>query len=310
MERQILIECGDAWFEFTKSRTGQLDFAGKVEGCISKSELDGFHEIASSTYFSPSFYIYVCDSLNMSPVLWIAPDVDVSRKDEFEYLLHVGALLAAVNAKDSLLAGELYLRRRNTFDQFTPLTQFIIEEISVEILFSLCFGRMQNVCPEDIPVVFDLAREKLSFDPSRESLEQAFMRYFKDKTVTVTLPLVGTQFYCWDPEPEVLERLCDNLSAEDLLGAASKIRKAKHDFYASLKTTVQAEPYNLHDVNAILVCIENIEAKICGNPGMEKAGHIRALAAKVLRVAKAKKMAYKAELTRLSGGQIVVKLEA
>lgn len=309
MERQILIECGDVWFEFTKSKTGQLDFAGKVEGCVLKSELGGFQEIAGSAYFSPSYYVYVCDSLNMNPVLWISPDVDVSQTDEFDYLLHVGALLAAVNAGDSLLAGELYLRRRKTFEKFTPLTRYIIEEISVEILFSLCFGRMQNVNPNDIPIVFDSAFERLGFDPSCETLEQAFMRYFKKNTVTVTLPLVGTQFYYWDSEPEILEKLCDNLSAEDLFGAAKKIRKTKHDFYASLKTTVQAEPYNPHDVNAILVCIENIEAKICGNPGMEKAGHIRALAAKILRESKPKKLAYKSELARISDGQIVVRME-
>ena len=30
-EKQILINCGKKWFEFSKSRTGQLDYCGKVE---------------------------------------------------------------------------------------------------------------------------------------------------------------------------------------------------------------------------------------------------------------------------------------
>ena len=89
---------------------------------------------------------------------------------------------------------------------------------------------------------------------------------------------------------------------------AEKIRKAKHDFYESLETTVQAEPYNSHDKNSILVCIESPEAKIAGNPGLEKAGHIRALAAKIIREAKPKKMNYDGKLTSLAGDTIVVEL--
>ena len=306
MDRQILIKCGERWFEFTKSKTGQLDFAGKVDGT---PRVDGWQEIAGSVYYSPTFYTFLSDKMNMTPLVYVADGVDISERDTYEYLLHVGALLSAVNAKDSLLAGELYLRRRKTFEQFAPLSQFIMEEISVEILFSLCFGKMQNVSPNEIPLVFNSAREKLCFDPSHETLEQAFMRFFKQNQISLTLPLVGTQFYFWDSEPEVLERLCDNLSADDLLGVARKIREAKHDFYASLEVRAQAEPYNPHDENSILVSIEDIAAKVSGNPGLEKAGHIRALAAKILREAKPKQMAYKAELASVSGNGIVVRVE-
>ena len=67
MNKQILINCGVSWFEFTKSKTGQLDFAGKIEGKIDKSELANFQEIAGSSYLSPCFYVYICESLNMTP---------------------------------------------------------------------------------------------------------------------------------------------------------------------------------------------------------------------------------------------------
>ena len=90
---------------------------------------------------------------------------------------------------------------------------------------------------------------------------------------------------------------------------AEKIRKTKHDFYENLETVVQAEPYNQYDKNSILVCIENTGAKISGNPGLEKAGHIRALAAKIIREAKPKKMNYGGKLASLSGNEIVVELE-
>ena len=90
---------------------------------------------------------------------------------------------------------------------------------------------------------------------------------------------------------------------------AEKIRNAKHGFYESLITSVQAEPYNSHDKNAILICIESPEAKISGNSGLEKAGHIRALAAKIIREAKPKKMNYNGKLASLAGDKIVVEIE-
>ena len=104
----------------------------------------------------------------------------------------------------------------------------------------------------------------------------------------------------------LLTKLTDNLSADDLTGNAEKIRNAKHNFYESLKVSVQAEPYNHADKNSILVCIENVEAKLFGNPGLEKAGHIRALAAEIIREAKPKKMSYSAKLASLSYRETVV----
>ena len=307
MNFQILIKTASDWFEFTKSKTGQLDYVGKWEK-NDMPRVDGAQELISSTFYSPAWYVYIQSAVNCNPVVYVAPEVDVSDKDTFSYLVHIGPVLAAVEAKDSLLAGELYLRRREVFEKFAQLTQFILEPLCVEILFSLCFGRLNNALPDDVSLIFENVKKKLDFDPSRESLEQAFMRYFKKNEVTVTLPLVGTNFYHWDDDivPDALTKLTDNLSAQDLLGDAEKIRNAKHSFYESLKVSVQAEPYNRADKNSILVCIENVEAKLFGNPGLEKAGHIRALAAGIIREAKPKKMSYTAKLASLNYREIVV----
>ena len=308
MNAQILIKTANDWFEFSKSKTGQLYFVGKWEK-DNKPDVDGAQKLASSPYFTPSFYTFIDTALNCNPVVYVAQDVDVSDKDVFSYLIHIGALLAAVEAKNSLLAGELYLRRRAVFEKFAQLTQFILEPLCVEILFSLCYGRMQNINPDTIPLIFDCVKEKLDFDSSRETLDQAYMRWFKENTVTLTFPLVGTCFYNWDSEPCALEKLSDNLSCDNLLGMAEQIRKAKHNFYESLETVVQAEPYNSHDKNSILVCIENPAAKLEGNPGLEKAGHLRALAAKIIREAKSKKMKYGGRLITLTSDMIVVEIE-
>lgn len=142
-EKQILINCGKKWFEFSKSRTGQLDYCGKVENPL-RLNVENYQKLASSAYFSPGYYVFLQDGLNCTPRIYVSPETDVSDKDTFDFLLHVGAMLCAVEAKDSLLAGELYLRRKKSFDKFVRLIQFIIEPVSAEILFSLLFGRLYN----------------------------------------------------------------------------------------------------------------------------------------------------------------------
>lgn len=307
-EKQILINCGKNWFEFSKSWTGQLDYCGKVEN-PSRLNVENYQKLASSAYFTPSYYVFLQDELNCTPRIYVSPETDISDKDSFDFLLHAGALLCAVEAKDSLLAGELYLRRKKSFDKFARLTQFIIEPVSSEILFSLLFGRLYDMEENDIPLVLDAAKKKLSYICESETLEQAFVRYFKENKVCLTLPVVGMNYHSWSPYSDCLDGLAENLKPEDLLVQSEKIRKAKHDFYSSLEIAVQAEPYNHADENAVAVMAESIDAKISGNPGLEKAGYIRATAAKIIRAAKPEKMSFKAELMRIGGRDVVVKIE-
>lgn len=304
---QIMIFAGNNWYEFSISKTGQLDYVGKWLN-NDRPAIEGYQKIASSTYFTPSWYTYLQNDLNVSPVIYVHPQTDISNRCIYEYLLHIGPVLAAVEAKDSLLAGELYTRRRKTFDNYFTLTQFILEPIAVEVLFSLSYGRMNNVNAEETPV-FRAASKKMNFEPSVESLNHAFVRYFKsNKTVTITVEVVGNSHHKWTPYSEYLENLTSHLNCEDLTGHAEKIRSARHNFYASLETAVQAEPYNPADSNAIAVFIEGIDSKISGYPGLEKAGYVRALAAEVLREAKPEKMAYSAKLFRIAQESIVIQL--
>lgn len=147
-KEQIFIKNGNNWFEFSKSKTGQLDYEGLWNN-NALPNVDGYQEIASSAYFSPSWYIFLQEAVNNNSKVYVSPETDVSDADEFAFLTHVGPLLAAV----------------------------------------------------------------------------------------------------------------------------------------------QAEPYNPVDKNAISVLLENIDSKITGNPGLEKAGYVRAMAAKVIREAKPSKAA-------------------
>ena len=281
----------------------------KITAYSSSLNVENYQKLAVSTYYTPSYYVFLQDELNCTPRIYVSPATDVSDKDTFDFLLHAGALLCAVETRDSLLAGELYLRRKKSFDKFARLIQFIIEPVSAEILFSLLFGRLYNMEENEIPLVLAAAKKKLSYKCESETLEQAFACYFKENKVCLTLPVVGMNYHRWSLYSDFLDGLAENLRAEDLLGQAEKIRKAKHDFYSSLEIAVQAEPYNPADENAVAVMAECIDAKIAGNPGLEKAGYIRATAAKIIRAAKPEKMSFKAELLRIDSRNVVVKIE-
>lgn len=306
MNAQILIQCGCGWFEFSKSRTGQLDFVGnwKYEN---STELENYQKISASTFWSPSFYLYINSQMNFMPKVFVAPNIDISDKDTFNFLIHIGAFLQAVAAKDSFLASSIYFRRRAIFDKFFNLTKFIMDDFCVEILFTLLYGQIHAPSEAEISLLIKATKKKLNFDTAKETLEQAFTRYFSEHTVTLSLPLVGTNFYYWENYSQTLDKLSDNMDFENLLTQSEKFKKIKNEFYSSVNVSVQAEPYNSYDQNSIVVYIENLEAKLTGNSGLTTAGHLRATAAKIIREAKPEKMSYNAELSSLSDIDTVIK---
>lgn len=301
---QIFIEAGKNYYGFSMSMTGQLDYQGRQD-FVKKPDFSDYERIVSSPYFTPCYYTYLDEKLNHKCAVYFK-DVDISNPDVISFLTHVGPLLDAVEAGDTLLAGELYLRRRDVFNRHSQLTKYILGKAAAGILFSICFGRMNTIAPEAIPLVFEAAKEQLSFDPAKESLEQALVRYLADRKENITVQVVGTHHYDWDPCAPYLENLANNIKAEDLASQMEAIRKATHDFYADLECSVQAEPYNNTDKNAIAVFIEDTCSKFVGNCGMKKAGYVRAIGAKLLRDAQPKRMSWGGRLMRISGNSYVV----
>ena len=301
---QIFIEAGKNYYGFSMSMTGQLDYQGRQD-FDKKPDFSGYERIVSSPYFTPSYYVYLDDKLNHKCSVYFK-DVDISNPDVISFLTHVGPLLDAVEAGDTLLAGELYLRRRDVFNRHSQLTKYILGKSAAGILFSICYGRMNSVSPETIPLLFEAAKEQLSFDPAKESLEQALVRYLSDRKEHITVQIVGTSHHDWEPCPPYLENLANNIKPENLAGQIEAIRKATHDFYADIECSVQAEPYNPVDKNAIAVLLEDTWAKFTGNCGMKKAGYVRALGAKLLRSAQPKRMSWGGRLMRISSDSYVV----
>lgn len=301
---QIIIEAGKNYYGFSMSMTGQLDYQGRQE-YTKQPDLSDYERIVSSPYFTPSYYDYLDDKLNHKCAVYFK-NVDISNPDVISFLTHVGPLLDAVEAGDTLLAGELYLRRRDVFNRHSQLTKYILGKAAAGILFSICYGRINNIAPEAVPLVYEATKEQLSFDPAKETLEQALVRYLADRKENITLQIVGIAHHDWNPCPPYLENLANNIKAENLAGQMEAIRKAVHDFYAGLECSVQAEPYNGADKNAVAVFLEDTYSKFTGNCGMKKAGYIRATGAKLLRDAQPKRMSWGGHLMRISDNNYVV----
>lgn len=300
MGTQILVFDGNEWFEFGMSKTGQLDYLGKWMN-NDRPDVEGWQVICSSDYYTASMYLFVEERLRCCPVVYVAPGVDVSDKNVLSYLVHVGALLCAVEAKDSLLCGELITKRYCAFECYSKITQFIIEPLAPEILFSMAYGKLKNISPESCEIIYKAAVKKLKYDSSTETLEKAYLRYIKKNNMTVTLELVGTQYCDW---------VSDFVNDDTLvLGNMKENALQKNKVYESAKVYVQAEPYNVHDRNSIVCMIENLWYKASGIDSAQKAGHIRALAAAIIREAKPEKISFNAKLVRVWYDGIVVKVE-
>ena len=298
------------YYAFTQSATGTLDFLGKTEN----PDISGFQEIESSTYFSPTWYAYLPVSLQTEIHILFKDSVNLSDANLFAYLTHIGAVLLAVEQKDGLLVAELLHRRTQIFFQFLTLTLYIIKPIAPLALFAWLYGRFSHsggfqkmfqqglLSPtsDTAEILFAAARNELSPEPGKETVDEMFVRYLKQtRHGEFTIGTVGTDFHTWNSQNTALNEFLHEAIGKDFLRGEFLVRERKNKFYSELKVSVQAEPYNPYDPNAIGVAIEDIPGKIFGNGGKSKAGYIRATGAAILRRAFPRKFAYRASLARL-----------
>lgn len=303
------------YYAFTYSLTGQLDYAGKVES----PELFEYHTLEASTYFSPSWYEFISQELQCEIQVLYRESEALENPELYSYLLHIGAVLAAVESGDSLLVAELLGRRKGVFSAFLPLTLYILKPIAPLALFSALYGTFSGNAqflemykanaklPSDksdpASILFAAAYESLSPKPEKETPEAMFIRYFQEhRSGSFTLALVGTNFHHWDDDIDLLERILQKATVESFArnNQTNSPKQKRSEFFESLKVSVQAEPYNLHDSNAIGVSIESIQGKLYGNGGISKAGYIRATGAAILRAAFPKNVSFRAQLFRLN----------
>lgn len=325
-------------WDFVRSSSGQLDFA-EDEPSKSKSAADASAKkpdmvLDASPFFSCGWYTWLPENVYSNITIEITGSTKIADADLFAYLTHIGALLCAVDARDALLAAEIFNRRSSIFMKYYPLTQMIIEPIAVEGLFSWVWGgfmddgvaRLQcamkgQVGPKEVWDVVEAfytaaqdkfypqAEEKLN--PAAETAEEMMIRYFKThENIKITLGLVGTNFNPWvsDNLDYVTAKLRKQ-EMKDLIAGTELAKNARKRIFEQTAASIQAEPYNPHDSNAIAVYLDDIQAKASGRYGLQRAGYIRRTGASIIRFARPDKLKFESKLARIgncSGDDSVV----
>ena len=286
-------------YGFSRSATGILDF---VDGASAKDEdLSQMQCVDGSAYFTPSWYMFLPKDLQATINVYLPSDVKNLDVGQYSFLLHIGALLLAVDERDGLLVAELLRRRVTVFSSFLPLVLHLIKPVAAEALFAYVYGgfrgdsNFSQIYKANVPIatgetdvsaiLLEAAKDALKPNPEKESFD-------------FTIGLVGATNHPWIAGIEKYESVVKAATAFRFFDDAAVGDKSQ-EFFASLATKVQAEPYNPHDHNAISVSIDDLGAKLKGFVSKSKAGYLRATGAAILRKARPNMFAYDSKLWRL-----------
>ena len=300
-------------YGFSRSATGILDY---VDGASAKDEdLSQMQCVDGSAYFTPSWYMFLPKDLQATINVYLPSDVKNLDVGQYSFLLHIGALLLAVDERDGLLVAELLRRRVTVFSSFLPLVLHLIKPVAAEALFAYVYGgfrgdsNFSQIYKANVPIatgetdvsaiLLEAAKDALKPNPEKESPEEMFIRYFREKeSFDFTIGLVGATNHPWIAGIEKYESVVKAATAFRFFDDAAVGSKSQ-EFFESLATKVQAEPYNPHDHNAISVSIDDLGAKLKGLVSKSKAGYLRATGAAILRKARPNMFAYDSKLWRL-----------
>lgn len=301
------------FYGFSRSATGILDL---VDGAsATDEELSQMQCVDGSAYFTPSWYMYLPKVLQATINVYLPNDVKNLDVGQYSFLLHVGALLLAVDEHDGLLVAELLRRRAAVFANFLPLVLHLIKPVAVEALFAYVYGGFRGdsdfaqIYKANAPIstgetnvaaiLLESAKETLKPNPEKESPEEMFIRYFREtESFDFTIGLVGATNHPWIAGIEKYESVVKTATAFRFFDDAAVGSKSL-EFFESLATKVQAEPYNPYDHNAISVSIDDLSARLKGMQSKSKAGYLRATGAAILRKARPGLFAYGSKLWRL-----------
>ena len=301
-------------YAFSRSVTGILDYAGTAPAA--EYEFSHMQCVDGSAYFTPSWYTYLPSELRATVSVYMPSDIKNLDASQYSFLLHVGALLLAVQERDGLLVAELLRRRPTVFANFLPLVLHLIKPVAAEALFAYVYGGFrgdsgfEQVYKANAPIatgetdvaaiLFAAAHDALQPNPEKESPEEMFIRYFKDcESADFTIGIVGATNHPWVAGIEKFESAAKAAAAFHFFDDSTKVAAKSLAIYDSLSAKVQAEPYNPHDHNAISVSIDDLGAVLKGMQTKSKAGYLRATAAAILRKARPNLFAYDSKLWRL-----------
>ena len=238
------------FYAFSRSETGILDYAGMA--VPQAAELDQMQRVEGSSYFTPSWYTYLPKKLQAEIAVYLPTDIQDLDANHYSFLLHVGALLLAVQERDGLLAAELLHRRSMVFANYTPILLHVLKPVAVEALFAWVYGafrgdnNFQGLYKSDkaistgetdtAAILYAAAREVLKPEPLKESAEAMFVRYFKDCGKTdFTVGIVGASNHPWVDGIQKFDTISDAAISFHFGDDPYAAGKKSQEVFASLK---------------------------------------------------------------------------
>ena len=306
-------------FQFTKD---ELEYKGKVSLLPNLLEEEKF-TVEINKIFNKNWYTYIENNFDMEVFLYIPKSY---HREEIlsAYLAHISILLMIIESQDSLLAAEFFSRKASILCCFPKATAKVVEPISVEGLFAWLYGRFcddtlfMNVfynrtltkhqeiaAATDTACFFYYAAKNRLGNLKANSPKEMFIRYFQNHKKTVfTIGVVGQRYENWTHSGlDYIDSLFKSQEPQNFIAHKSRIEKARKEFFEGTRAYIQAEPYNIHDENALGLYLNDIESYIADDEGMCLAGYLRKTGAEIIRSSKPKDFRLKAELVRIGNLQ-------
>ena len=304
---------------------GDLDFLGKTSILPNLLEEEKF-SVDIGSIFNKNWYTYIESDFDMEIYLYI-PYAYHQENILASYLAHVGILLSIIETKDSLLAAEFFSRKASILCCFPKATEKLLEPISVEGLFAWLYGRFcddtlfTNVFyglpltkHQQVASVTDTAcfffkaaknRLKDCYTYNKISPKEMFIQYFsKNKETEFTIGIVGQRYENWTHTSlDYVASLFKGTGTINFLAHKIHIEKLRREFFEETTAYIQAEPYNVHDENALGLYLNDVKSYITGDEGMCLAGYLRKTGAEIIRHSKPKDFRLKAKLVRIGNLQ-------
>lgn len=305
---------------------GELEFLGKSSIMPKLLEEEKF-SVDVGSIFNKNWYTYIEHNFDVEIFLYI-PKFYHQQDILASYLAHAGIMLSIIETKDSLLAAEFFSRKASILCCFPKATKKLLEPISVEGLFAWLYGRFcddtlfSNVF-YSIPLTkhqqiaaatdtacffFNAAQNRLKdcfLQNGKTSPKEMFIQYFqKHKETVFTIGIVGQRYENWAHNGlDYVDSLFTGKGAENFLAHKSRIEKMRKEFFGGTTAYLQAEPYNIHDTNALGLYLNDVKSYITGDEGMCLAGYLRKTGAEIIRFSKPKDFRLKASLVRIGNLQ-------
>jgi len=315
----------DYSWNFVQCSTGRIQFAGKTiiaggkKNVVSVAQSYRKHPLQNkpkftletNPFFSALWYTYLPAKLLADTCVEVRGSTKRLDDTLFAWFTHIAPLLLAIENQDSLLAAELFHKKAAVFMKFPAITLQLLEAVAVEGLFSWVWGSFDTNALADLEKIlhgkcvknpaewgvaeafFTAGRRRLDIPSnSSETADEFMARYLRTHRGTkITLGIVGSKHYRWTEK------------SVNRLDRVSGSKNTWQKLFSKAQSTLQAEPDNPHDPNAVAVYLEHPSEHLVGLSGKIHSGYLRKTSASILRIAQPHKLTYKACLARLGNTQ-------